>query len=227
MTEKTFVELLEKIFKTEGFLTKKEIGVGYGVADLVLISKDSVNINNCVLRKKHGQRFPLLNEKYFKTLKLVPNRNQQNEAVSFDYIAKRSDFSQSYLKHTILQKLEKTGYIKTDRNQRYFKVNGWLPIANEIIAIEAKLRNWKRGIIQANRYKAFANKVYLTLPEEIEHLVDKKYLRRLNIGLIIFDPIKMEKKVHLRSEKIRPFDENKYNLAAEYFWSRNYLMSFA
>jgi len=60
----------------------------------------------------------------------------------------------------------------------YYKINGWIPMAKEIIAIEAKLKNWRRGIAQANRYKTFANKTYLAIPVEQEKNVNKDILKK-------------------------------------------------
>ncbi len=57
MTEKTFVEKLRKCFIKEGFLTKEEVGVGYGVADLVLINKKKIINKNLLLRNKYSQSF--------------------------------------------------------------------------------------------------------------------------------------------------------------------------
>lgn len=37
------------------------------------------------------------------------------------------------------------------------------PIANEIISIEAKLRDWRRALYQANRYRAYSNESWVVL----------------------------------------------------------------
>ncbi|MCL4366712.1 winged helix-turn-helix domain-containing protein [Patescibacteria group bacterium] len=226
MDEFTFVKLLKQIFTQEGFLAKREIGVGYGVADLVLIKNTAINSNNCSIRKNHKQYTPLLNEKYFQTLKVLPDENDQDKSLPFSLIAKQTNFSESYLRYTILKKLERHGYVKKDGNKKYFKVNGWLPIANEVIAIEAKLKDWKRGAIQANRYRAFANKVYLAIPKETERLVDKKFLKKINVGLIILDVEKNAKRTVIASKKFKPLDEYKHHLAAEYFWNKRELINF-
>lgn len=227
MTEKTFVKLLQKLFDREGFLTQKEIGVGYGVADLVVVNKNEINKKHCIVRKNHGQMTPLLREEYFKTLKLLPDENHQDIAVEFKYIAQKSSLSQSYLKYKVLRDLENKGYIKCVDGQRYFKINGWLPIAKELVAIEAKLKDWRRGAVQANRYKAFANRVYLAVPNETAHLVDTAFLKTHNIGLISLDTKSQKKRFLLGCKPEKPFDEYKFNLAAEYFWGRNNLIQFA
>lgn len=227
MNENEFVKLLQKLFEKEGFLTQREIGVGYGVADLVFINKSGFNRKNCTLRKRNGQISPLLGEEFFKTLSLIPDEHNSEPAVEFDYIAKKSSLSRSYLKYNVLRELENKGYVKQVGNQRYFKINGWLPITNEIIAIEAKLKDWKRGAIQANRYKAFANRVYLAVPKETARLVDTTFLRKHNIGLISLNVQNLTKRFVVSCKPVKPFDEYKSNFAAEHFWSRKQLIQFA
>ncbi len=223
MTEKTFVKKLENIFITEGFLTKKEVGVGYGVADLVLVRKDKFNKQNCRLRKNYGQLTRLLREDYFKIFKHLPDENSGHDPVDLDYLIEKTHLSKSFLKYNILRTLEKKEYIKKENGDFYFRVNGWMPIAKEIIAIEAKMRNWKRGFVQANRYRAFADRVYLAFPIEVAHLVDKRLLKRHNVGLIVFDAQLNRKKITLLSRRVEPLSESKKNLAMEFFWGRQIL----
>ena len=187
MNETNFVDLLQTILENEGYLTQREVGVGYGVADLVIIKKSGVNTTNCKIRNTHRQLTPLLGEEYFRTLDHLPDEEHPYNGVEFSYIAEKSSLSRSYLKQTILRDLERYGYVKCINDKYYVKVNGWLPIANEMIAIEAKMTDWRRGVLQANRYKAFANRVYLAIPSGKSHLVDIPYLRNHNIGLIVVD----------------------------------------
>lgn len=220
MTEKTFVKQLEKIFEQEGFFTRQEVGVGYGVADLVIIKKEKVSPANCVLRKRCGQFGKLLREEYFKVLQFLPDENSGRKPASVDYLIEKTHLSKSFLKYTILRPLEEKKYIKSDKGKFYFKVNGWMPIASEVIAIEAKMRDWQRGLAQANRYKTFADKVYLAIPADISNRVDKGLLKKHNIGLITLDPESNTKKISLAPRKARPMDDFKKNLAIEFFWPR-------
>ncbi|MBN1463860.1 MAG: hypothetical protein JW922_09345 [Paludibacteraceae bacterium] len=225
MNESTFVKLLKETFTKEGFLAEREIGVGYGIADLVVIKDTAINQKHCHIRNGHRQYSPLLNEKYFRTLKILPDEHHQSKALPFSNIANKTNFSKSYLKYTILKNLEKLGYVKTVGEQKYFKVNGWLPIANEVIAIEAKLTDWKRGAIQANRYRAFANKVYLAMPKKSVRLVNKDFLRKLKVGLIVLDTQKAIRRTIVRSDKYKPLDVYKHYLATEYFWANRELIN--
>jgi len=224
MTEKTFVKQLESIYKKEGFLTRQEVGVGYGVADLVLVK---LIPEQCAIRLRNKQLRPLLREDYFKIFRYLPEEKSGKKPAALDHLVKRTKLSRSFLKYHILRKLEHDGYIKKVDGSFYFKINGWMPIAEEIIAIEAKLKDWKKGFIQANRYKSFANKVYLALPANRAHLVNEVLLRRHNVGLIAFDSVASEIKKAVHPRTAQPHNVFKYDFAAEFFLNRNVLKKFA
>jgi len=224
MTEKTFVKQLEKFFYTEGFLTKREVDVGYGVADLVLVK---LNPEKCTVRAKNKQFKQLLKEQFFKIFQYLPDEDDKRKPVSLDYLVEKTSISKSFLKYTLLTYLKKEGYIKEINKRFYIKVNGWMPIAEEIIAIEAKLKDWKRGFVQANRYKSFANKVYLAIPSEKAHLVNRALLKKHNVGFIAFDARSSEIKKAVHPRAARPRNFLKFNFAAEFFLNKRILQKAA
>jgi hypothetical protein len=58
-----------------------------------------------------------------------------------------------------------------------------------VTAIEAKLKDWRKGLMQASRYRFFANRSLLVLPTETAAvaLVFLETFRALNVGLWEFD----------------------------------------
>ncbi len=219
MTEKAFVKQLERVFIQEGYLTKKEVGVGYGVADLVLVK---LNPKQCAIRLGNKQFKPLLREEFFKIFYHLPDIDSGENPVDLNYLIQKTNLSKSFLKYSVLKQLERDGYVKRVENNFYFKINGWIPIAKEIIAIEAKMKDWKRGFLQANRYKSFANKVYLAIPSKIEHLIDKKLLQKHGVGLIVLNTANNKKKT-LPVKTIEPLNPFKHNLATEFVLTRKIL----
>lgn len=218
MTEDNFVSLLEKRLKNDGYLTGREIGVGYGVADLVLFKLDP---QKCSIRKKNKQYKRIKNENSFKIFDLLPE-DGSNKKADINYLKNELKISKSSLKYNHLKKLINDGFVKVVDDRYYFKLNGWIPIAKEIIAIEAKLKDWKRGFIQANRYKSFANKVFLAMPLNQGHTINKELLIKHNIGLILFDIQTNE--IRIKSpKKIKPLNKYKFNLATEYILSEKVL----
>lgn len=176
------VRHLAKHFSEKGFLTRKEVGAGYGVADLVLVK---LNKEKCKIRKKRKQTTPLLKEHFFQVLRQLPDIEKDIPPMSFNDLYTSVSVSKSYLKYHLLRELEIAGFVKRVDKEYYYKVNGWVPLVQEMVAIEAKLRDWKRGFIQANRYKTFADKSYLAILEKYSHLVDIDLLTTHNIGLFL------------------------------------------
>lgn len=59
-----------------------------------------------------------------------------------------------------------------------------------VTAIEAKLKDWRKGLQQASRYRYFANRALLVLPPEATRVAlgFLETFRSLNVGLWEFDP---------------------------------------
>lgn len=214
MTEAHFSDQLSLYFKKYGYFTRREVDTGYGIADIVLAKE---NRNNCLLRKSHGQNRSLLREKFFTVLRYIPDIDGASYPASFQLLLKKTKLSKSYLKYELLNKLQKYKFVKKKGNG-YVKVNGWVPLTDEILAIESKLKDWNKGIKQACRYKTFANKVYLAVPPETEHLINLEQLKRNHIGLVVFNPNRCIFKVVLEARKRLPSKEEKMNYVAEIFW---------
>ncbi len=61
----------------------------------------------------------------------------------------------------------------------------WKHILPEIIAIEAKVKDWKTVVIQASRNRIFAHRSYVAMPESIaQGLLDEPLLVKLGLGII-------------------------------------------
>ena len=82
-----------------------------------------------------------------------------------------------------LSDLEELGYIKICGNYitTIKKVDA---VTKNLIAIEAKLSDWKAGLEQALRYKQFANEVYIALSKDYIERVDANCLREHGVGLM-------------------------------------------
>ena len=86
----------------------------------------------------------------------------------------------------ILSQYERLGYCRrsTQRGQ-WLKIRQPIPIAKKIIAVEAKLGDWKRAIVQAYRYQRYANQSWVVLDaSKARGAVNAtNQFRRLNVGL--------------------------------------------
>lgn len=166
-------KLLQKQFSTE--LTFREISAGYGIADLVIAPSESFNLIN---------REPIT---HFGTLKFFLSLGKKKYSLDEMYALT------PYVPHKDVRKsvafLVKNNYLEL-RSDGLFQKNSLLnkdePI-KKIIAIEAKLTDYKNGIIQARRYQYFADQSYLAILKSASKNIDTKALIDSGIGLILFD----------------------------------------
>ncbi|OGI58127.1 hypothetical protein A3C60_01255 [Candidatus Nomurabacteria bacterium RIFCSPHIGHO2_02_FULL_37_45] len=177
-TEHELVKELSKklttLFNTDIAIT--EFSAGYGIADLVFaknfFSKDNTMerepIDNylgvkILLSISGKSKFTLEDISQITGVSKITNINVINYLISKNYI----------------KKISRGVYTKT------YKLNN--PI-KKIVAVEAKLKDWKQGILQARRYKSFTDECYLAILSRYEKNIDKNYLDKFGIGLILFNP---------------------------------------
>lgn len=82
-------------------------------------------------------------------------------------------------------------------------------------SFEVKMRDWRRGMTQAHRYRYFSNAAILVLPADASE-APRRYLdtfRRIKVGLWDFDPISGNIRCHFTPRPHKPF-EPKYMLRA-------------
>lgn len=177
-TENQLVEELARKLKRE-FNTDtvvREFHAGYGIADLAFA-------RNFYSQKNNLNREPVNNYYALKCLLTL----SQKKYFSQDDIFKAAGVSPN-LGKKIIQLLITKNYIKKEGKTLY---SGTCLIRNPIkhlVAIEAKLTDWKQGILQARRYKSFTDECYLAILSKSEKNIDFNYLEKFGIGLILFDP---------------------------------------
>lgn len=71
------------------------------------------------------------------------------------------------------------------------------PVVSGVVAIEAKLRDWKRALFQAMRYRRFSDFVFVLLDDDCVDTAEDnlEHFRSANIGLASMDD--MSEQIHL------------------------------
>lgn len=166
-------KLLQEKFKTE--LTFREVSAGYGIADLVIAPSETFSPIN----REPITHFGTL--KFF--LELSKKRYNLGELYTLLPHVPQRDVRKS------ISFLLNNGYLKLGVDGKYQKSQ--ILIKNEpiqrIIAIEAKLTDYRNGIIQARRYQYFADQSYLAILKSASKHIDTDSLLQSGIGLILFD----------------------------------------
>lgn len=155
-----------------------EISSGYGVADVLFYSLDESAINN----RLSDNRGPIDETNILRIL-LGLKSVGADESVSITTLRQWMP----NLKHNILSYLVENGYLLQDEAGETYKPgvryqNG----LRQSVAIEAKLKDWKRGLFQAYRYRRYADKSYLAVYSKHINppLKNIDQFKKHNVGLI-------------------------------------------
>lgn len=177
-TEKQLVSELAKrliaVFNTDIAVT--ELSAGYGIVDIAFAK-------NFFTSKNKISREPLSN---YIALKIILGL-EKNKTFSFIDALKISGTSTAMC-GKIIKSLIELGYIEKIGFNTFKKTYQVKNPIKKIVAIEAKLKDWKQGAMQARRYKSFTDECYLALLDRYEKNVDYSYLEKFGIGLIVFNP---------------------------------------
>lgn len=84
-----------------------------------------------------------------------------------------------------------------------------------ITAFEFKISDWRKGLAQAARYKCYAHRSFLVVPQTIAHRIEPffKGLREINIGLCTFDSQAGIINTIYNPKFNKPFSKNAHNNA--------------
>jgi hypothetical protein len=211
-TEAELVQALAKglkdNFKTD--VAVQEFAGGYGIADLVF-AKNFIQSNN-----KLG-RIPIDNYYALKSYLKIPYKTSFSIA---DVMEISGTSKSNSLK--IINSLIGANYIYR-KNKFYYKYEiAFHNPVKHLVAIEAKLKDWKQGILQARRYKSFTDECYLAILSRYEKNIDYKYLNKFEIGLILYQEKSGEIfiKKRAKSNFVLPFYEELNNLFAKELFLR-------
>jgi hypothetical protein len=158
---------------------KAERGYGRGVADLVILDFD-----DCAQRCRAQAGLPPLQndgQAYIVAGLRAVGYSTRAAAGRLDrMVGERTN-------RRILAELVKAGYVLEDEVGYRLHPEMLAPV-KRIVAIEAKLTDWRGGLEQAARYRVFADQSYLALPAPTaERLARSEWapaIRQLGVGVI-------------------------------------------
>ncbi len=164
---------LQPEFSTDVFV--KEFTAGYGIADLVF-ARSFYTRENILNRKPISNYFAL--ELYLSIPEQTPMTLMELSALV--------KVSPSTLR-LVVNGLIHDKYLELSKQNTFIKAGYIESPVKKLVAIEAKLKDWKQGILQARRYKSFTDECYLAILARYDKNIDYSYLERFDIGLILFD----------------------------------------
>ncbi|PNM25169.1 hypothetical protein A6J66_013845 [Yersinia enterocolitica] len=148
-----------------------EFNCGFGIADIVIYKK---------LDKHEATDLGKISSDWAFTLKCLPLRKK----FSIENVSELSGASLNSARKAIKEFIA-AGFCERTEDNYFIKVKKPTPICNSIIAIEAKLKDWKRALWQASRYKIFSNQSWVVLDKHNANpaISNIKEFEKYNIGL--------------------------------------------
>jgi hypothetical protein len=158
-----------------------ELSSGFGIADIVFFRLDSK-----IVKSRIAKQFPPIES--IDLIQILTHLNKiEDNTISIKHLKKILPSSKKQKEEIISFLIKRKFLIPKNESLSEFKIaNSYKIGLKEVIAIEAKLSNWKRGFYQAYRYRQYANKSYLALHSKYVHraLANEGHFIRSNVGLI-------------------------------------------
>lgn len=153
----------------------------YNIKYVVRELQNGKNIADIVYSKELKRDFAIFDEyieSYYYFNEIIQNKKKTIEELNI----KNKDLLRKFKR--FLKKLEKAGYITLNNNKIH--VIKKIDIASKnVVAIEAKLSDWKSGLNQALAYKQYSDYVYVAIDEYYYKKVDIQLFEKNNVGLIL------------------------------------------
>lgn len=196
-------ENLEQKFKKRNIEIFQEVSLGFGIADIVVsVVKDSKPDTSMDINK--------LDELEIHTYTLLENEG----TLSFSTMMDITRVEKYQLFKSISLLIDK-GFVK-ESPQGYQVCKTFDLVFKSNYAIEAKLKNWRRALHQAYRYRWFAEYAYVVMDQHHckPAIAHKDLFMKYNVGLAAID-LSGQLKRYYHPVRQKPFDLKMQRLFSE------------
>lgn len=206
MTFKYEKDLVNELVK----ILQEDYDIKYVVREL----QNGKNIADVVYSKELQRDFAIFDEyidSYYYFNEIITNKKKNINELNIQ----NKDLLRRFKK--FLKKLEKAGYITIENNKIHIIKKVDIASKN-VVAIEAKLSDWKSGLNQALAYKQYSDYVYVAIDECCYKKVDIEIFEKNNVGLILVG------KGHIK-KILNPKKEKDFNADIKYYMVDKFLSS--
>jgi hypothetical protein len=132
-----------------------EVPCTAGVPDVVLL-----RFNSAALQDRTNRSFlsELADVKTMLAVTSMPTDRNLNLAE----ISRRVGISPRHLRSVILPRLAEGGHMARDRDE-WHPTHRYRSLASNVVTVEAKLRDWRRGVMQASRHRLASDSAWLAV----------------------------------------------------------------
>lgn len=213
-TEKELVNSILKTFYDKGLSIKKynkenvrimtELNLWYWIPDIVIVNK----------KDKRIEREKILSSFDISILNIIKHERK----INIDDIIMMTKIPRSKVNNSLSILIKEDIVVNIWWN---IKFKWYENLISDCIAIEAKLKDRKRALHQAYRYKRFANESYVLLPQEniSPALKNVELFKKLNVWLLGIDASFCILK-HIKVKNESPISEKMIFLLNEHFLTK-------
>lgn len=188
--------LILEQFKSTKYIVKLdyEMGFDFGIADILIfwVSKELLE-----KRKISEIKKPILNFLSYYIFFNAPKNREFEFNELLELLNIKDNDTAKYIKYNNIKYLVKNNYFLQIHRNLYIKNNNYINPVKKIFAFEIKISDWKSGIIQAKRYKSYADESYLGIWDRFlgRALKNIDLFEINNIGLLSLGETKVRKKI--------------------------------
>jgi DNA-binding MarR family transcriptional regulator len=205
--------LLDDLSRREGhWLVVDEHLVGTRIPDLL-----AARVDLRVLRARvRAEQWEALNSSELRLLALL----REDRSVSVRSAANRLGYTHPTTRR-LLRRLEHLGYAGQDRASSFRRIRSRYRIFTRLIAVEAKLRDWRRALVQARSHRSFAQESFVVFDAAYADRFNraKPHFMSSGTGLIAVDTEGNVERL-IRARGSRKVDAAAFALAGEELWLR-------
>lgn len=170
MKESDLVDKINEFYQKEGMIYKNEIRMGIGIPDVLLTYKKI-------------EQLKIITDYYELELYYFLIRSNIRR---LDTLLNKYGYSKEHTKK-YLNILTKKDIIEIINEKIFIKNRVDKEKLGNIISIEAKLKDWKSALIQAERYLVFSDYSYVALPNSTVERINKEIFKSKGIGILVVE----------------------------------------
>jgi len=159
--EHEMVEPAQAWLKSKGLMVKREFSTPWGICDLVGCSFNKDNVKK---RLDLRQTKPIGSHFRVMVLSHIPDEAENRPITAHRLIGKFSEFFDQAQVMLELERLQRDRFVQQTPRGLFYKVNGWAPLHEKLIAVELKLSRITEVLHQAIGHLEFADESYAGLP---------------------------------------------------------------
>lgn len=127
-----------------------------GIPDIVFLRYDIA-----ALRDRHDRAF-IVDSPDVKTMLALTDRRSGRRGIDLPALSQRVAIGERHLRNVILPRLTEGGHVSRDGGF-WRPTHSYRSLATRIVTIEAKLRDWRKGLMQASRHRLAADAAWVAI----------------------------------------------------------------